>query len=102
MSQPGYGPYNRSAHPLRFLQGAWETHSGGLLLVKGNLARLYVSRDRYQDLEVHADRYHVWMRPARTRQRADRYDYRIDRDGVVLRDRDDRVLMLRRYHPDYR
>lgn len=99
---PGYGDYRRSPQPLRFLQGGWETHSGGLLLVKSNLARLYVSRDRYQDLEIYADRHYVWMRPAGTRQRADRYDYRVNDGGIVLRDRDGRVLVLRRHYADHR
>lgn len=105
---PGYSDwtsrqnYNRNgpyAHLMRILQGSWETHSGGLLLVKGNLARLYLSRDRYQDLEITADQHYVWMRPAGTRQRPDRYEHRIFDRRVILRDENERVLILRRYTP---
>jgi hypothetical protein len=105
---PGYSDwatrqqYNRSgpySHLMRILQGSWEIHSGGLLLVKGNLARLYLSRDRHQDLEIRADKHYVWMRPAGTRQTPDRYEHRIFDRRVILRDEDDRVLVLRRHMP---
>lgn len=82
---------------LRILQGEWETHSGGLLLVKGSLGRLYVSRERYQDLEIAADRAYVWMRPAGSSQPADRYEYRLSERHIVLRDQDQRILLLRRH-----
>lgn len=82
---------------LRILQGEWETHSGGLLLVKGTLARLYVSRDRYQDLQIAADSAYVWMRPAGTSQAPDRYEYRVSNRHIVLRDQDQRILLLRRH-----
>ena len=88
------GPYS---HLMRLLQGSWETHSGGLLLIKGNLARLYVSRDRYQDLEITADQHYVWMRPAGQVQAPDRYEHRIFDRRVILRDRNGKMLILRRH-----
>jgi|GEM_PF-1318009 len=105
---PGYSDwatrqqYNRSepySHLMRILQGSWETQNGGLLLVKGSLARLYLSRDRYQDLEIRADKHYVWMRPAGSRQTPDRYEHRIFDRRVILRDEDGRVLVLRRHTP---
>ena len=85
---------------MRLLQGSWETHNGGLLLIKGNLARLYVARDRYQDLEITVDRVYLWMRPAGSTQTADRYEHRIFDRRIVLRDRAGKVLLLRRHVPD--
>lgn len=90
----------RYAYLMRMLQGSWETHNGGLLLIKGNLARLYVSRDRYQDLEITVDRVYLWMRPAGSTQTADRYEHRIFDRRIVLRDRAGKVLLLRRHVPD--
>ena len=90
----------RYAYLMRMLQGSWETHNGGLLLIKGNLARLYVSRDRYQDLEITVDRVYLWMRPAGSTQTADRYEHRIFDRRILLRDRAGKVLLLRRHVPD--
>jgi hypothetical protein len=98
---PGTSPADgRYAYLMRMLQGSWETNNGGLLLIKGNLARLYVSRDRYQDLEITVDRVHLWMRPAGSTQTADRYEHRIFDRRIVLRDRAGKVLLLRRHVPD--
>lgn len=106
--QPGFpgvavhpNAYGQAANPavMRMLQGTWETHNGGLLLVKGNMARLYVSRDKHQDLEINADRRYVWMRPAGTRQAPDRYEYRVYEKQVILRDRNNRTLSLHRHQP---
>ena len=86
---------------MRLLQGEWETHSGGLLLVKGSLARLYVSRDRYQDLQISADATYVWMKPvnAGSLTPGDRYQYRVVDQHIVLRDQQQRILLLRRHQP---
>lgn len=101
---PGY-PYNGN-HPqarsrqstLRRLQGSWETSNGGLLLIKENLARLYVSADRHQDLYIRADRHYVWMWPVDS-QAVKRYDHRIFDDKILLRDEQGNTLTLKRYRP---
>ena len=90
----------RNASLTRMLQGSWETHTGGLLLIKGNLARLYVSRDRYQDLEIRVDRHYLWMKPAGSSQPHDRYEHRIFDRRVILRDPNGEVLLLRRHVAD--
>lgn len=95
----GAPAYNqRNANLLRLLQGSWETNNGGLLLVKGQLARLYLSRDRFQDLELTVDQHYVWMRPAGTGQTR-RYEHRIFDKRVILRDEEGKVLLLQRYSP---
>ncbi len=96
---PPVPPYYYSQQRfLRRLQGAWETDSGGLLLVKGNMARLYLSRDRHQDLYIRADPRYVWMRPVNSGEER-RYDHRIFDDKILLRDDEGRTLTLKRYRP---
>lgn len=84
---------------LERLQGAWQSDNGGLLLVKDNLARLYLSRDRYQDLYLHADTRYLWLRPVDTSGRTVRYAYRVHGDRIELYDRRGNSLILRRYRP---
>ncbi len=84
---------------FELLQGAWQSDNGGLLLVKDNLARLYLSRDRYQDLYLHADARYLWLRPAGTSGRTVRYAYRVHDDRIELYDRWGNSLILRRYRP---
>lgn len=98
---PGaYQPYsqNRAApsKAMQDLQGSWETNNGGLFLVKGNLGRLYLSRDRYQDLQLQADQRYLWMRPAGGYE-TKRYEHRIFTHKVILRASDGKVLLLKRY-----
>ena len=101
---PGYsqpGPTGgRYSYLLRLLQGEWETHNGGLLLVKGNLARLYVSRDRHHNLEITVDPHYLWMKPAGSTQAPDRYEHRIFDRRIILRDEAGKVLLLRRHVAD--
>ncbi len=84
---------------LAHLQGAWQSDNGGLLLVKDNLARLYLSRDRYQDLYLHADTRYLRLRPVGTSGRTMRYAYRVHDDRLELYDRQGKRLILRRYRP---
>jgi hypothetical protein len=84
---------------LELLQGAWQSDNGGLLLVKDNLARLYLSRDRYQDLYLRADTRYLWLRPAGTPGRTMRYTYRVHDDRLELYDWQGNSLILRRYRP---
>ena len=103
----GYSPYYRpspyqriNANLLRDLQGSWETNNGGLLIVDGHLARLYLSRDQYQDLELTLNNQFLWVRPVGNRQGyAERYEHRIFDKRVILRDDQGRTLLLRRFVP---
>ncbi len=102
---PGYpyiGAYPR-AYPrkstLRLLQGGWEISNGGLFLVKDNMARLYLSPDRHQDLYIRADSHYVWMQPVGS-QKARRYEHRIFDNRILLRDEHGNTLTLKRYRPE--
>lgn len=92
-------PYRRiNQSLLRKLQGSWETDNGGLLLVEGRLARLYLERDRYQDLQLALNNHYLWIRPAGSAAAdSERYQHRIFENQVILRDEIGRVLLLRRY-----
>lgn len=90
--------YARGGSILSKLQGAWETNNGGLLLVRNNMARLYVSRDQYQDLYITTDPRYLWLQPVGS-QNPTRYEHHIYRDRMVLRDGRGNSLVLRRYRP---
>ncbi len=99
-------PWGQTAWPpvdsqrlLDVLQGAWESENGGLLLVKNDLARLYLSRERYQDLYLRADARYLWFQPATRKGRTVRYAYRVLDDRIELYDRQGNRLVLRRYQP---
>lgn len=100
-SPPAYpnSPYSQiNAALLRRLQGSWETDTGGLLIVEGRLARLYLSRDRYQDIELGLDHHYLWIRPAGDAAApAERYEHRIFDKRIILRNADGGVLLLRRF-----
>jgi len=96
---PAWPPAANNRGFLEPLQGAWQSDNGGLLLVKDNLARLYLSRDRYQDLYLHADAHYLWLQPVDTSGRTVRYAYRADEDRIELHDQRGNSLILRRYRP---
>jgi hypothetical protein len=100
---PGTGNWPNPAWPgsptaaraAAYLDGAWELSSGGFVIIRGNSARLYVSRDRYQDFSLGYDRQHLWWAP-QAGGRSSRYRYQV-RDGrMVLRDDEGNYLLLRR------
>ncbi len=95
---PPPAPYAGGGNILSRLQGAWESSNGSLLLVRNNMARLYVSRDQYQDLYITAGPRYLWLRPVRG-QSPTRYEHHIYRDRMVLRDGRGNSLVLRRYKP---
>ena len=84
--------------PVRRLQGAWETDHGGLLLVKDHVARLYASRDEYQDYYLRADPRFLWLQPVEGGVPT-RYEHRIYGNRIVLRDARGNRMVLRRYRP---
>lgn len=89
----------RGGNILNKLQGAWETDKGGLLLVRGNMARLYVSREEHQDLYITADPRYLLLQPVGS-QSPTRYEYHLYGDRLVLRDGRGNRLVLRRYEPN--
>lgn len=94
-----FSPGRNVGNVLSKLQGAWETNNGGLLLVRDNMARLYVTRDEHQDLYITADPRYLWLQPVGG-QNPTRYEHHIYRDRMVLRDGRGNSLVLRRYDPN--
>jgi hypothetical protein len=96
----GYAPLRYQQTPtLDKLQGSWEVlNDEGLLLVKANMARLYASRDEYQDFYIQADKRYLWMWPVGSKV-PQRYRLRIQSDRIVLDDELGYTLTLRRYQP---
>ena len=87
-----YGP-DRTA--VADLDGLWELSNGGFAIIKGQAARLYLTRERYQDFLVGYDGRHFWWSP-RGSNVSTRYRYQM-RDGrMILRDNDGKVLLMRR------
>jgi hypothetical protein len=78
-----------------YLDGIWELDQGGFVIIKGNNARLYVSREQYQDFAVRYDRQHLWWRPQEGGE-ASRYTYQAREGRMVLRDAEGNLLLLRR------
>ena len=98
---PGYWPGQAwpgavtGMQPAGRLDGVWEISKGGFVIIRGNAARLYVSRDRYQDFAIGYDRRYLWWAP-RGSGASSNYRYQV-RDGrMILRDADGNYLLLRR------
>jgi len=97
----GYWPQG-GTQPQRYgtgsrgpLDGIWELNKGGFIIMRGNAARLYLSRDRHQDFAIRYDRDRLWWRPTGGGN-ASQYRYQV-RDGrMVMRDEDGNILLLRR------
>ena len=65
------------------------------MIIQGNAARLYLSRDQYQDFAVRYDRQRLWWRPLEGGTSA-RYLYQV-RDGrMIMQDEEGRQLLMRR------
>lgn len=87
-----YGP-DMSA--VANLDGIWELSNGGVVILKGQAARLYLTRERHQDFVVGYDGKHFWWSP-RGSNVSTRYRYQM-RDGrMILRDNEGQVLLMRR------
>ncbi len=91
-----FGNYSQQSPAARaYLDGAWETDKGGVVIIRGNLARLYIDRDQYQDFMLGYDRSRLWWKPYQGGT-ANTYQYEM-RDGrMVMRDADGNYLLLRR------
>lgn len=105
----GYSPYSppyrqypdrdsTGSRVLERLQGSWKTNKGGLLLIRRDMARLYISRDEYQDFYLRADDRYLWMWPIKS-QASQRYEFHISSDRIVLRDEFGSSLTLLKYRP---
>lgn len=93
---PEVDPAIPTGTPLQQLQGSWQTESGELLLVKGKYARLYRSRDAFQDLQLRIDGPYLWIGPVK-QSRSKQYAYRIQSDSLLLRDAQNNTLEFRRF-----
>jgi len=91
-SRYGSGPVTRASPHLN---GIWELENGGFVIIQGNAARLYLSRERYQDFAVGYDRQHLWWRPQEG-GRPSRYLYQTREGRMILRDEGGNLLLMRR------
>lgn len=77
------------------LDGVWELSNGSVAIIKRSAARLFVSREKYQDFVIGYDAKNLWWTP-RGGNTTTTYRYQV-RDGrMVLRDDQGKVLMMRR------
>jgi len=77
------------------LDGAWELDKGGFVIIRGNTARLYLSREQYQDFSIGYDRQFFWWTPLAGGKSA-RYRYRVREGRMILGDDEGKLLLLRR------
>jgi hypothetical protein len=78
-----------------FLDGIWELSNGGFAVIKRRSARLYLSKERYQDFTIGYDQQHFWWTP-RGGNTTSHYRYQF-RDGrMILRDNQGKMLLMRR------
>ena len=94
---PGAGWQGQGGHAAQtgYLDGIWELSSDGVVIIRRNAARLYLSRDRYQDFTIGYDQHRFWWTP-RGGNTTTTYRYQM-RDGrMVLRDNEGSVLLMRR------
>ena len=78
-----------------YLDGAWELSNGGVVIIEGQRARLYLTRDKYQDFRIAYDRDTLAWGPLRGGS-SSRYRYQMRDNRMVLQDDEGRYLLLRR------
>lgn len=88
-------PGNRGSRQPGLLDGIWETGKGAVVIIRGDAARLYVSRDTYQDFVIRYDHDHFWWQP-RDGSKFRRYRYEMREGRMVLADKNNNLLLLRR------
>lgn len=94
-TQQGWPGQAGSAAQSGYLDGIWELTNGSLVIIKRNAARLYVSREQYQDFILGYDQQRIWWTP-RGGNTTTTYRYQM-RDGrMVLRDNQGETLLMRR------
>jgi hypothetical protein len=88
------GPGQHSAS-RGLLDGIWELNKGGFVIIRGNAARLYLSKETYQDFVIGYDHQYLWWQP-QAGGSTSRYRYQV-RDGrMIMQDSDGNYLLLRR------
>lgn len=92
---PGYWNQGRLNAPRGRLDGAWELENGTLVIIQGEAARLYLTRQQYQDFLIRYDRQFLSWKPLEGVYAATyRYQFRDGR--MILSDEEGRVLLMRR------
>lgn len=87
--------FNPATAPQNALDGAWELHKGGLVVINGNRARFYLTLDQHQDYTIGYDQSHLWWTPV-DGTTPSRYRYRMQDDRMIIADEQDNYLLLRR------
>jgi hypothetical protein len=92
---PGYYGGGPATHQGTALDGIWELDNGGMAIIRGNAARLYLSREQYQDFFIRYDRAYLWWQPRRGGSPS-RYRYQTREGRMILQDEEGKVLLMRR------
>lgn len=91
------GTYGQYAPSTRgYFDGTWETDKGGVVVMRGNIARLYIDRDHYQDYTFGYDRSYLWWKPYQGGQ-TKTYRYEVRNGRMVMQDQNGNYLLLRRH-----
>lgn len=90
-----YYPQAPLYRPSTQLDGIWELDKGGFVIIQGNVARLYLSREQYQDFAIHYDGQYLWWRPQEG-GKASQYRYKAREGRMVLGDHQGNLLLMRR------
>ena len=94
-ANPGSPGQGRSNHVSTHLDGAWELQNGSFVIIQGDAARLYLSREQYQDFAVYYDQQYLWWQPQEGGAPS-RYLYQTQEGRMILRDEEGQQLLLRR------
>ncbi len=92
---PGYYGAGPATYQNTALDGIWELNNGGMAIIRGNSARLYLSREQYQDFSIHYDRQYLWWQPRRGGSPS-RYRYQTHEGRMILQDEEGSLLLMRR------
>ncbi len=103
MMQPGMNPLAGHQMPFGYpspgtrgvLDGSWILNKRGIAIIRGSSARLYLSREHYQDFDIRYDQRHLWLTPRRGGS-SSRYQYRMHKGRMIVRDDEGNYLLLRR------
>jgi hypothetical protein len=89
------GPGLAGTQQVQDLDGIWELSNGSVVIIRRNAARLFVSKEKYQDFVIGYDARNFWWSP-RGGNTTTRYQYQM-RDGrMVLKDNEGKALLMRR------
>ena len=94
-SGSGYRGLGTPYRTLSLLDGVWELENGTFVIIQGENARLFLSREQYQDFAIRYDRQYLWWKPLRGGA-ASRYLYQTRQGRMILRDDEGQLLLMRR------